>query len=137
MTVSFTDKTANDTLDGLDAFYNAGKVSFYTGAAPGANAVPTGTLLAQATIPADMWASAAGRAKALNAAIASAAAVAAGVIGYFRVTAAGDSGTATQAERREEGTATVTGGGGDMIVDNTNVAVGQVVTITQYTLTHP
>lgn len=35
------------------------------------------------------------------------------------------------------GVATITGGGGDMILDNTNIAVGQTVTVTAWTHTQP
>ena len=36
-----------------------------------------------------------------------------------------------------QGTITATGGGGDMTLDNTNIAAGQTVNITGFTLTAP
>jgi hypothetical protein len=54
---------------------------------------------------------------------------AAGSAGHFRIY---DSGGATC---HMQGTATITGGGGDMILDNTNFAVGQVFTVVNFTLT--
>jgi hypothetical protein len=60
-----------------------------------------------------------------------AAADAAGTAGHFRIYAS--NGTTA----KMQGTVTATGGGGDMTLDNVVIALGQVVTITGFTLTAP
>jgi len=101
-----------------------------TGAAP-ANcaAAATGTLLAVINLPADWLAAAAAGAVAKNGAW-SGAGLAAGTIAHFRLYEAG-----SPSKCHMQGTVTATGGGGDMTVDNTNIAVAQVVTVSSCTLT--
>ena len=53
----------------------------------------------------------------------------AGTAGHFRIYAS--DGTTVHMQ----GTVTITGSGGDMTLDNTNIAAGQQVTITGFTLT--
>jgi hypothetical protein len=118
MATTKTTAFLNTTLDsGVDAVFNAGKIQIRTGAAPGANAAPTGTLLWEFTLPADAFAAAASGAKAKQ--------------GTWSTTATA---AATQNEARIEGTVTGTGGGGDMTVDNTSIANGQTVTVTAFTI---
>lgn len=57
--------------------------------------------------------------------------LAANTIGHYRVFKSDDTTCV------EQGTVTVTGGGGDMTVDNLTVAVGQAVQITGFTKTAP
>lgn len=57
--------------------------------------------------------------------------LAAGTAGYYRIFATDDS------TCHEQGTVTVTGGGGDMTIDNTSIAVAQTVQITGFTKTAP
>lgn len=59
-------------------------------------------------------------------AVASVAASAAGVAGYFRIYP----NAATTTNAVTQGTVTATGGGGDMILTNTNIAAGQTVNFT-------
>jgi hypothetical protein len=59
---------------------------------------------------------------------------ASGTAGHYRLKASGDTAAATQNEKRMEGTVTATGGGGDMTIDNTNVASGQPVTVTSFSV---
>jgi hypothetical protein len=54
-----------------------------------------------------------------------------GTAGHFRLYATGGAVCGTQ------GTVTITGGGGDMTVDNTSFAPGQTVTVVTYTQTAP
>ena len=54
---------------------------------------------------------------------------ASGTAGYFRLH---DNGGTTC---HMQGTITATGAGGDMQLDNTNIAVGQQITITAFTIT--
>jgi hypothetical protein len=117
MATTKTTAFLNTTLDsGVDAVVNAGKIQIRTGAAPGANAAPTGTLLWEFTLPADAFAAAASGAKAKQGTW-STTASAGGTAQHFRMI-----------------TVTGTGGGGDMTVDNTSIANGQTVTVTAFTI---
>jgi hypothetical protein len=58
-----------------------------------------------------------------------ASADAAGTAAHFRIY---DSGGTTC---HLQGTITITGGGGDMTLDNTSIAAGQTVTVTSFSLT--
>jgi hypothetical protein len=51
-----------------------------------------------------------------------------GVVGHYRL-------LSFAGTLHEDGTVTVTGGGGDLTVDNTNVTTGQIITITGWTRT--
>lgn len=132
--ITYTTAYRNTVADsGADAVFNGGKVQMWSGAAPGAGAAPTGTKLWEITLPADAFAAAASGAKAKNGAW-SAAALAAGVLGYLRIITSTDTGAASQTEARIEGSVTLTGAGGDWTFDNTNVTTGQTVTINTTTL---
>lgn len=134
MTLQLTDKAVQLLLDsGYDTIYDGGDLEFRSGAPPGPGAVPGGVLLWTKAVGANMMAATVGRIKGLTAQL-SAAAVAGGVIGHYRLKAVGDTGAATQTEAREEGVITATGGGGDITVDNTNVAAAQIVTVTAKTV---
>lgn len=134
--ITYTTALRNTAADsGVDAVFNSGKVQMWSGAAPGAGAAPTGTKLWEINLPADAFAAAVAGVKAKIGAW-SAACIAAGVLGYLRIIAAGDTAAATQNEPRIEGAVTTTAvGTGDWQFDNTNVTVGQVVTIATSTMT--
>lgn len=104
------------------------QIVVYTGAVPAnVGAAPTGTLLVQFAGNATAFGSAAA-AVLTAAAVASVNAVAAGVAGYYRInTSAGVAVT--------QGTITGTGGGGDMVLTNTNVANAQACSLTSLTIT--
>lgn len=108
----------------------APKLQWRDGAAP-ANcaAARTGTLLAEAALPSDWLTNPGTGAKALIGTWEDSAANAAGNIGYFSIL--DTAGTTCHMQ----GSVTATGGGGDMTVDNINVAIGQKVTVTAFTLT--
>lgn len=128
MTLDLNHAMANAILDRYDTEFPAGSVlEIRTGAPPGAENAATGTLLASITLPATPWAAAASGSKAKNGTWSTTGA-AAGVAGHFRLRNAADT-------RREEGTVTGTGGGGDVTVDNVNIAVGQAVIVNTYTHT--
>lgn len=116
-------------LDRWDTEFPAGSIlELRSGAAPGADAAASGTLLVSITLPATPWSAAVdGASKAKNG-VWSDVGVAAGNIGHFRLKNA--AGT-----KIEEGSVTATGGGGDMTVDNVSVAIGQAVTVNSYTKT--
>lgn len=109
----------------------AAVVKIFTGAAP-ANcaAANSGTELFSVAVASDWLSAASSGAKALSA-TATAAAIATGTAGHFRVYAS--DGTTCHLQ----GTVTATGGGGDMTVDNTSIASGQDVTINTFGWTEP
>jgi hypothetical protein len=134
MATTKTTAFLNTVLDsGVDAVFNGGKIQIRSGAAPGASAAPTGTLLWEETLPADAFAAAASGAKTKNGTW-EGAAVAGGTAQHFRMITSSDTAAATQNEARLEGTVTATGGGGDMTIDNVSIAAAQNVTVTGFTI---
>lgn len=105
------------------------KLQLRTGAQP-ANCAATdsGTLLAEITLPADWLSSPSNGAVALAGSWAGTGA-ASGTVAHYRLK---DSAGTTC---HEQGSVTVTGGGGDLTVDNTNVATGQAVNVTSWART--
>lgn len=137
MAITMTDALVRAILDsGYDAVFNNGKIQLRSGAAPGAGAAPTGTLLGEEVLPADAFAAAAARAKGKNG-VWSDVGLAAGNVGHYRMIAVGDTAAATQNEPRQEGTVSAIGGGGDVTLDNVNIAVGQVFTINTFSVSIP
>jgi hypothetical protein len=112
VSVSLTDAAARGVShDGVPTTFPAGSVLEYrTGAPPGANAAPTGTLLNSITLPATPWAVAASRGTPKSGTW-SATAAASGMAGHFRLKTSGDTGASTQNEARIEGVITIAGSG--------------------------
>ena len=101
-----------------------------TGSIPADCAAATsGTVLITATLPSDWMAAASGGSKAKSGTWQDTSADATGTAGYFRIF------DSTGATCHIQGTVTITGGGGDMTLDNTSIATGQSVTIATFTLT--
>lgn len=126
----------NSKLDGgvRSAFPAGAILELRAGARPAnADAAPTGALLASIVLPATPFAAAANGSMAKQGAW-SVAAAAAGVVGHYRLRQAADAGGVSAALPRVDGAVTITGGGGDVELDNTNVAAGQVITIGAFTL---
>ncbi len=129
MAIDLKQTTANDLLDRYDTLFPASSIlEIRSGAPPGAEAAASGTLLASITLPATPWAAAAAGSKAKSGTWSDSSADAAGTAGHYRLKNAADT-------HREDGTITATGGGGDMTLDNTSIAVAQVVTVTTFTRT--
>lgn len=98
-----------------------------TGAPPAsAAAARTGTVLATMVLPADFFADAVAGLKQLLGTWQDAAADAAGIAGHYEIVQG--------ATCHIQGTVTATGGGGDMEIQNTNIAVGQQITVTAFAL---
>jgi hypothetical protein len=107
----------------------APKLQIRSGAQPANCATAaSGTLLAEIALPSDWMAAASGGVKAKSGTW-SVAAVAAGTAAHFRIV--DTAGTTCHMQ----GSVTATGGGGDMEIDNTNIAVAQVVTVTTFSTT--
>ncbi len=128
MAFQFDDASRNAALDAIEATIGTGPTLEIRSGAPPANcaAAATGTLLASMTLPSDWMAAASGGAKTLLGTWQDPSADAAGAAGHFRVKSG--------ATCRIQGTVTATGGGGDMTLDNVNIAAGQQVTVTAFTL---
>lgn len=89
----------------------------------------TGTIVATMVLPSDWLSDAAGGSITLSGTWQDLAADASGTAGYFRLH--NNAGTVCHMQ----GTVTATGAGGDMQLDNTNIAVGQQINITTFTIT--
>lgn len=131
MSIQLSTAVRNARLDAIENNIGAAPIiELRTGAQPASCATaPSGTLLAQASLPSDWLAAAASGAKAKSGTW-QFTGIAAGTIGHFRIYDAG-----SPSACHIQGSVTATGGGGDMTVDNTSLAVGQTVTVNTFTLT--
>jgi hypothetical protein len=129
MTMQFSTPARNAALDAMETAMGTGPtLEIRTGAAP-ANcaAADSGTVLATLVLPSDFMAAASGGAKALAGTWEDLAADATGTAGHFRIKQG--------ATCHCQGSITAPGGGGDMILDNISIAVGQAISITAFNLT--
>lgn len=129
--IQFSTTVRNARLDAIESTIGTSPIlRIRTGNAP-ANcaAADTGTVLVEMTLPADWMAAAASGAKALAGTWQDASANATGTAGHFRIY--NSAGTTCHIQ----GTVTATGGGGDLELQNTSIAAGQSVTITNFNLT--
>lgn len=123
--------TRNAALDAIETAIGASAVlKIRSGAAP-ANcaAADSGTVLATLALPADYLAAASNGSKSLSGTWQDTSADATGTAGHFRIYA--NDGTTCHIQ----GSVTITGGGGDMTLDNTSIASGQQITVTSFTIT--
>ena len=120
----------NDRLNKLLADAgNAAIFRIYSGSMPANCATAaSGTKLTDDTLP-STWMAGASAGSVAKSGTWTLNGVAAGTAGYFRILDSGATACYMQ------GTITATGGGGDMTLDNTNIASGQSVTVTGFTLT--
>jgi len=125
-------KRANDAMknfvtDAFRADFNNGKLYIRSGTQPATGGgAASGDLLVEIDLPATAF-SPASAGSAAKAGTWSAAASAAGIAGWFRM-------TNTAGTRSIDGNVTGQGGGGDMEVENTNIASGQTVTVDSFSL---
>ena len=129
MAFQFSTAARNAALDAIVAAAGtAPTLTIRAGSVP-ANcaAARTGTVLATLVLPSDWLTAASSGSKALSGTWQDVAADAAGTAAHFSV----DQGATCHIQ----GTVTATGGGGDMTIDNTSIAVGQQVTITAFNMT--
>lgn len=133
MAIQMNVATRNARLDAIESTNgNSCSLEIRSGSAPADCATAgSGTVLATVNLPADWMAAASGGAKAKSGTWQDAAADAAGTAAHFRVY----SSQATKDNTTCFMQGTVGQGSGDLSLDNTNLAVGQVVTITGFTLT--
>lgn len=121
---------ANALLNRLDTEFPAGSVlELRTGAPPGADNAAAGVLLCSIVTPAGPWAAAANGAKDIAGVWSGNGTAAAGAggqnVGHFRFKSA-------DGTKIEEGTVTVTGGGGDATIDTLNISTGKTVNVTSF-----
>lgn len=130
MAIKFSTAVRNARLDAVETAIGASAIlKIWSGSAP-ANcaAADSGTLLATLALPSDWMAAASGGQKAKSGTWEDSSADGTGTAGHFRLYASDGSTCHLQ------GTVTLTGGGGDMTVDNTSFATGQTFTVTGFTL---
>lgn len=130
MAMKFSTAVRNARLDAVETAIGASAIlKIWSGSAP-ANcaAADSGTLLATLALPSDWMAAASGGQKAKSGTWEDSSADGTGTAGHFRLYASDGSTCHLQ------GTVTLTGGGGDMTVDNTSFATGQTFTVTGFTL---
>jgi hypothetical protein len=131
MAIQLAVLTRNARLDAIETEVGTAPVlKLFTGAQP-ANcaAANSGTELFSETCPSDWMAAAGSGSKALAGTWQATTIGGGGTIAHFRLYAS-DGVTC-----KMQGTVTITGGGGDMTLDNNVVADGQTLTITTFTLT--
>jgi hypothetical protein len=133
MTVQWSSAVRNALLDQWETTIGTSAVvKVFTGSAPADCATAdSGTLLVEFDLGSDWAAAASSGSKALSSTPISATAAGTGTAGYYRIYES----TATTCH--EQGTVTVTGGGGDMTIDNTSITSGQTVKITSWSKTAP
>lgn len=131
MAMQYSVAVRNARLDVVESTIGASPIlRVRTGAAP-ANcaAADSGTVLATVALPADWMAAASNGTKSMQGTWEDTSADATGTAGHFRIYA--NDGTTCHVQ----GTVTLTGGGGDMTVDNTSFAAGQNFVVTSFTIT--
>lgn len=131
MTMQYSVAVRNARLDVVEITIGTTPILQIRSGAPPVNcaSADNGTVLATVNLPSDWMTGASGGTKSKSGTWQDLSADAAGVAGHFRIK---DSPGATT---HMQGTCTITGGGGDMILDNTNFAIGQVFTVVNFTLT--
>lgn len=131
MALQFSTVLRNNMLDQIEATSGtSSKIQIYSGTVPASCATaPSGTLLVEYALASDWAAAATSGSKTLNNLPLTANAVAAGTAGYFRIV--DSAGTTCHMQ------GTVGQGTGDLSLDNTNIASGQSVQITSWTITAP
>lgn len=134
MAIQYSVSLRNAQLDQIETTTGASaRLHLYSGTVPANCATaPTGTLLVNMALPADWMSAASAGSKARLGTWSGTGTAGAGsgtAAGYFRIV---DSAGTTC---HMQGTVTITGGGGDMTLDNPNIANGQAVTVNTFTVT--
>jgi hypothetical protein len=129
MAFQFSTAARNAGLDSIEtAIGTAPTLEIRSGAAPAnCGTADSGTLLASMALPSDWMAAASGGAKAKLGTWQDLSADAGGTAGHFRVKQGGTC--------HIQGSITASGGGGDMIIDNVSIAIGQQITVTAFNIT--
>ena len=128
--MQYSETLRNNQLDQIEATVGASAIlRMFTGTKPAnTDAASSGTLLAEMTLPVDWMAAASAGSVTKAGTWEDPSANASGNLGYFRIFNGAGSTCHIQ------GTISATGGGGDMIVDNVNVADGQTISVVTFTV---
>jgi hypothetical protein len=134
MALQYSVTLRNNQLDSIETTTGVtARLRLYSGAPPANCATAaSGTLLVDMTLPSDWMAAASAGSKAKLGTWTATGAAGAGSgtsAGYFRIW------DSAVTNCHLQGTVTITGGGGDMTLDNPNIATGQSVTINTFTIT--
>lgn len=131
MTIQCSTAVRNAMLDSIETTVGTSAVfRIYTGAQPADCATAeAGTLLVEYDLASDWAANAVSGSKALNSLPIAGTATGTGTAGHYRIY------DSTKTTCHQQGSVTVTGGGGDATIDNTSINSGQTVNITSWTLT--
>jgi hypothetical protein len=130
MTLQMSLNVRNARLDSIESVIGVSAILKIRSGAPPANcaAADSGTVLATVNLPADWMAAASNGQKALQGTWQDLSADAAGTAGHFRVY------DSSSTNCHMQGTTTLTGGGGEMLLDSLSFTAGQQFTITAFTL---
>lgn len=130
MAVQYSTTLRNAQLDAVETVISTSpKLQIRTGTQPATCATAdSGTLLAEITLPSNYFEDAASGAKAKTSTAWSVAASVTGTAGHFRIK---DSSGATT---HIQGSISVTGGNGDLQLDNLSLVATQTVTVTTFTI---
>src|SRR5689334_5820233 len=120
MALQLSTTVRNARLDAIEtAISTAPLLKIRTGSAPATCATAdSGTVVASLTLPSDWMANASGGSKAMSGTWQDTSADATGTAAHFRIY------DSTGTTCHVQGTVTLTGGGGDMTVDNTSFTTG-------------
>ena len=131
MAFQLSDDVRNATIAALESTIGTSPIlTIASGSAPtNCGSANTGTILATMTLPSDFLGTPSSGSASLLGTWQDISADASGTAGYFRVH--NSAGTVCHMQ----GSITVSSGGGDMELDNTNIAVGQQISITSFTIT--
>lgn len=133
MPLQMSTSLRNSLLDQIEVFIGASAVlKIRSGTKPGSvAAADAGSVLSTINLPADWMAAASGGSKAKSGTWQDGSADASGVATHWRLYAS-DGATC-----HLQGDVTVTGGGGEMTVDNTTFTAGQAFTIATFNINAP
>lgn len=131
MALQYSVSLRNNKLDSIETTIGTAPILTIRTGSPPANcaAANTGTVLATVTLPSDWMSAASGGSKTKSGTWQDTSADATGTAAHFRIH------DSTGTTCHMQGTVTATGGGGDLVVDNTSFAAGQSFTIGTFTLT--
>lgn len=132
MAIKMSVAVRNARLDAIETAMGTGSILKIWHGAPPTNITDadiTGAALATLQLPGDWMANAAAGSKAKSGTWQDTSADNAGIAGHFRMY------NLDGVTQHIQGTVTITGGGGDMTLDNVNIAAAQQVTITTFSLT--
>lgn len=131
MSIQLGTTVRNARLDQIETTIGTSPIlKLRTGSAPAnAGTADSGTVLCSITLPSDWLAAASSGAKSKSGTWSSTGIGGGGTVAHFRIY---DSGGSTC---HIQGTVTISGGGGDMTLDNNVVADGQTITVVTFALT--